>query len=72
MTRERTQLNINIDPELLLELKSNAMKAGKTLTQYVTEQLKKGSHSRDTDLLEERLLKIEEHLALNSNSTYSP
>ena len=40
MPRERTQLNINIDPALLLKLKSEAIKQGKTLTDFVVEQLK--------------------------------
>ena len=35
MPRERTQLNINIDPALLIKLKSEAIKQGKTLTDFV-------------------------------------
>ena len=60
MKRDRTQLNINIDPKLLLELKSAAIKNGKTLTEYVTEQLKNTPAKHpETSPLEARLSKIE-------------
>ena len=40
MPRDRTQLNINIDPALLLKLKSEEIKQGKTLTTFVLDHLK--------------------------------
>ncbi len=71
MAKDRTQLNINIDPELLLLLKSEAIKNGKTLTTFITEKLKESAtESADRlDLLENRLLKIEKMLELEK--TYS-
>ena len=65
MPRERTQLNINIDPELLLKLKSEAIKSGKTLTDFVVGQLKKTPEKSSELLLEERLLRIEQILFSN-------
>ena len=37
---DRTQLNININPELLKVLKQNAIKSGTTLSKYVTQLIK--------------------------------
>ena len=62
MSKERTQLNINIDPDLLLKLKSKAIKEGKTLTEYVTNQLKSVPEKNLEDSLEERLTRIEKFL----------
>ena len=59
MPRERTQLNINIDPALLLKLKSEAIKQGKTLTDFVVEQLKDSATTVSNDNLERRLLRVE-------------
>ena len=69
MSPERTQLNINIDPKLLLKLKSEAIKSGKTLTAFVTEKLSDIESISTTVGLEERLTRIEEHLNLNKNSS---
>jgi len=66
---KRTQLNINIDPALLLELKSEAIKAGKTLTEFVTQQLKGTSNIPIEDSLEKRLNRIEKCLHLNKDSS---
>ncbi len=65
----KSQLNIKIDPQLLLELKAKAIKSGKTLTAFVTELLEQGSikGTSDIDLLEQRLLRIEELLNLKDN-----
>ncbi len=69
MAKERTQLNINIQPELLIKLKSEAIKNGKTLTDFVVEQLSKSSaQSSENDPLEERLLRIEKLLMLDKGS----
>ncbi len=47
MVAKRKQLNINISPELLLRIKREAIKSGKTLTTYVIEKLK-NYQSNDT------------------------
>ena len=59
MPRERTQLNINIDPALLLQLKSEAIKQGKTLTNFVVDQLKGSAAIVSEENLEQRLLRVE-------------
>ena len=59
MPRERTQLNINIDPALLLKLKSEAIKKGQTLTDFVVEQLKESTSTLSDGNLEQRLLRVE-------------
>ena len=58
-TMVRTQLNINIDPALLLKLKSEAIKQGKTLTDFVVEQLKESATKASDENLEQRLLRVE-------------
>ncbi len=70
--KERTQLNINIDPELLLCLKSEAIKAGKTLTDFVIDKLQESTSESSERMLslESRLLKIEQFLSLEDR--YSP
>ena len=69
MSKDKSQLNIKIDPELLLKLKSKAIKSGKTLAAFVTELLEQGSTkvTHDFDILEKRLLKLEERLNLTDN-----
>ena len=59
MPRERTQLNININPALLLKLKSEAIKQGKTLTDFVVEKLQESAAIVSDDNLEQRLLRVE-------------
>ena len=65
MARERTQLNINIDPKLLLKIKSEAIKNGMTLTEFITKKLEEIKSTSRDDLLEERLSRIEQHLNLD-------
>ena len=48
---ERTQLNVNISPELLKTLKHNAIKSGMTLATYVTDIIK--LYVNNENLLEE-------------------
>ncbi len=69
MSKDKSQLNIKIDPELLLKLKSKAIKSGKTLTAFVTELLEQCSIkvTDDFDILEKRLIKLEERLDLTEN-----
>ena len=69
MPKERTQLNINIDPELLLKIKSEAIKNGMTLTEFVTRKLANIGSRSNNDVLEQRLAKIERHLNLDKNSS---
>ena len=63
---ERTQLNINISPELLKLLKQNAIKSGLTLAKYVT-QIIKSYVSRehlieDENLINKRINSVEGQL----------
>ena len=51
---ERTQLNVNISPELLKVLKQNAIKSGLTLAKYVTQLIK--AYVSNEDLIEEGTL----------------
>ena len=67
MTPDRTQLNINIDPKLLLKLKAEAMTNGMTLTQYVTSKLSEVKSISKIEVLETRLTKIENHLNLSKD-----
>ncbi len=62
----KSQLNIKIDSQLLLRLKSEAIKNGKTLTAFITELLEQGSKKATThvDILEQRLLRVEKQLNL--------
>ncbi len=70
MAKGRTQLNINIDPDLLVRLKSEAIKNGKTLTEFVIEHLSSApKSSSDINKLEERLIRIEKFLNLKENSS---
>ncbi len=68
-SEDKSQLNIKIDPDLLLKLKAKAIKSGKTLTAFVTELLEQGSiqATSDIDILEKRLLRIEEMLNIKEN-----
>ena len=54
----KSQLNIKIDPLLLLKLKANAIKSGKTLTAYVTELLEKEGKSTDESMDFDKVLGI--------------
>ncbi len=69
MAQERTQLNINIDPELLVKLKSAAIKEGKTLTAFVTEKLSNIQSVSESEALEKRLARIERYLHLEKDLT---
>ena len=69
MSNDKSQLNIKIDPKLLLKLKSKAIKSGKTLTAFVTELIEQDSTRviDDFDLLEKRLLRLEKRLNIADN-----
>ena len=69
MKKDKSQLNIKIDPNLLLRLKSKAIKSGKTLTAFVTELLEQGftKETNDFDVLEKRLLKLEQRLNVSDD-----
>ena len=69
---KRTQLNINIDPNLLKEIKASARKSGKSLVDYVNDFFRSHlHHDVDSDLEmrlsnhEKRLKFIEEHMLLD-------
>ena len=64
--KDKSQLNIKIDPNLLLRIKSEAIKSGKTLTAYITELLEQTSEKSTAyiDNLEQRLLRVEKQLNL--------
>ena len=51
---ERTQLNVNISPDLLKVLKQNAIKSGLTLAKYVTQLIQ--SYVSKEDLIEDENL----------------
>ncbi len=52
--KERTQLNVNISPELLKVLKQNAIKSGLTLAKYVTKLIQ--AYVSNEDLIDEGTL----------------
>ena len=59
---KRTQLNINIDPNLLKEIKASARKSGKSLVDYVNDFFRSHlHHDLDSDL-EMRLSNLEKRL----------
>ena len=64
---DRTQLNINISPELLKVLKQNAIKSGITLSKYVTQLIKSyisnDNLSDDNDSVDERINAIANQLS---------
>ena len=68
---KRTQLNINIDPVLLSEIKSRAMMSGKTLSSFIidiiSQHIKEEEDSNinyRVNTMESRLNKIEDMLSL--------
>ena len=61
----RSQLNIKIDPDLLLRVKAHATRQGKTTTEFVTAVLQEAIAEDRTTSLEERLARIERHLRLD-------
>ena len=71
MAKDKSQLNIKIDPQLLLRLKSEAIKSGKTLTDFVTNILEQApvKVTTDIDILEKRLLRVEKQLNLKVKSS---
>ena len=64
--KDKSQLNIKIDSKLLLRLKSEAIKNGKTLTTFITELLEQCTINKTAhiDILEQRLLRVEKQLNL--------
>ena len=63
---ERTQLNVNISPELLKVLKQNAIKSGLTLAKYVTQLIQayvsKEDLIEDENLINKRINSMESQL----------
>ena len=71
MVRNRSQLNINIQPELLEKLKVAAIRSGKTITEYVSESITNQMENSFPDNLDSRLLAIEEKLGLIEDKSRS-
>lgn len=65
----RSQLNIKIDPELLRQVKSTAIKQGLTVTEFVSQVLSAavGDHEGSSETIEQRLSRIEKHLGLDGS-----
>ena len=61
---KRTQLNINIDPNLLKEIKTSARKEGKSLVEYVNDLFIKHLNNDASDDVEIRLSNHENRLKL--------
>ncbi len=59
---ERSQLNINISPELLKRVKQHATKQGLTITEYVTNTLTTVLEGSEDITLEERMKKLEQKM----------
>ena len=65
----RTQLNINIDPALLLKLKSEAIKQGKTVTDFVSLAIKNQVNNAFAEKnLEDRVSSVEQRISVLENS----
>ncbi len=59
---ERSQLNINISPDLLKRIKQHATKQGLTITEYVTDTLTTVLEGSEDITLEERMKKLEQKM----------
>ena len=59
---KRTQLNINIDPDLLKEIKASARKSGKSLVEYINDLFRKELHNDASGDIEIRLSNHEKRL----------
>ncbi|WP_269623241.1 hypothetical protein [Prochlorococcus marinus] len=71
----RSQLNINIDPSLLIQLKQKARIEGKTITAFISEVLSDTLKDQPAQPISEQISKIEEkirHLEKTINSIISP
>ena len=64
MVRNRSQLNISIQPELLEKLKVAAMRSGKTMTEFVSESIANQIENSCPESIESRLSLIEQRLGL--------
>ena len=59
---ERSQLNINISPDLLKRIRQHATKQGLTITEYVTNTLTTVLEGSEDITLEERMKKLEQKM----------
>ena len=59
---KRTQLNVNIDPNLLKEIKTSARKAGKSLVEFINDFFIENLHNPASDDVEIRLSNHENRL----------
>ena len=62
---ERSQLNINISPDLLKRIKICAKKQGLTITDYVTDAMTIVLDGNEELNLEERMKKLEKNKSLH-------
>ena len=67
MYEEESELNIRIDPKLLLALKLEAIKNGKSLETFITERLNQNPLENKGNILENKLARIEKELNLLNN-----
>ena len=58
----RTQLNINIDPELFDELKKHAIMSGKTISSFVSESLSRQLDNISPETIESKLNGLEKRI----------
>ena len=60
-------LNVQIDPKLLIALKFEAIKSGKTLSVFITERLAQYHINMKNDILKKRLTRIEKKIDILNN-----
>ncbi len=66
----RTQLNVNIDPELMDKLKVAAIMSGKTITEFVSESISTQLKNTSPVTIKSRLLSLEERIQSLENNLY--
>ena len=59
---DRSQLNINISPDLLKRIKQHATKQGLTITEYVTDTMKTVLEGSEDLTLKDRMDKLEQKI----------
>ncbi len=59
----RTQLNINIDPDLMQKLKEGSIKSGKTITEFVSDAITDQLENTISEDLETRMSAVEKRLS---------
>ncbi|KGG10952.1 MULTISPECIES: hypothetical protein [Prochlorococcus] len=62
MATTRTQLNINIEPELMEQLKRVAISSGQTISAFVSETISNKLENDSPKGIESRILSVEQRL----------